>query len=404
MKRVRSHWPLYSLLIVGLIFRLYLWKRTGVYLYGDMLRYNAMAMHVVLSGYLGLGSGPSAFVTPLYPMFLAFLYKLSMLLHGGHLLAQTRLVHEAFLAQQVLSLVTLALTYYIGAALGNRYVGFAAGVLSLLYLPNSFIGMLLLTEALFMPALFATVAAFIRAEQKGGVIWYAVAGALLGITTLVRPTVLPLWVVFLFLMWWRWMSARRRGADLPFWKPALWMTAALVVVMLPWWVRNFIDFHKFIPLSTEAGNPLLAGAIPYFRVNVDKLIQASRTLHESQQTYAIHYILYGFTHHFLYYAGWYLFGKLPYLLWQPYLYDFLPAFVLFHQVCVIVGALAALVLIVKPSARGVAFTSLYLLVVQLGFLPLARYGYPVVALWLILIPAAAYYAWNWLAKERKTRQ
>lgn len=369
------------------------------------MRYDTMAQNVILHGYLGLGRGPSAFVTPLYPLFIAFLYKLSMLLHGGHLLAQTRLVHETFLAQQLLSLVTLALTYYIGTALANRYVGFAAGALSLLYLPNSFIGMLLLTEALFMPALFATVAAFVRAQLKGGgVMWYAASGALLGITTLVRPTVLPLWVVFLFLMWWQRMSARKRGEDLPFWRPAIWMTAALVVVMLPWWVRNFIDFHKFIPLSTEAGNPLLAGAIPYFRVNVNTLIQASRALHETQQTYAIHYILSGLSHHFLYYMGWYLFGKLPYLLWQPYLYDYLPAFVLFHQTCVLVGAVAALALIAKPLTRTVVFTSLYLLIVQLGFLPLTRYGYPVVALWLILIPVAVSYAWDRLAKERKTRQ
>ncbi len=359
-----------------------------------MLRYDTMARNVVLHGYLGLGPGPSAFVTPLYPLFIAFMYKLSMLLHGGHLLDQTRVIHETFLAQQMLSLVTLALAYYIGAALANRYVGFAAGVLSLLYLPNSFIGMLLLTEALFMPALFATIAAFVRAEKGGGVIWYIAAGALLGITTLVRPTVLPLWAVFLFLMWWRWMTARKRGENLPLWGPAIGMTAALVAVMLPWWVRNFIDFHQFIPLSTEAGNPLLAGAIPYFGVNVNTLIQASRALHETQQTFAIHYILHGFSHHFLYFAGWYLFGKLPYLLWQPYLYAFLPAFVLFHQACVIVGAVAALVLIVKPLARSVAVTSLYLLIVQLGFLPLARYGYPVVAVWLILIPVAVFYAWN----------
>ena len=36
-------------------------------------------------------------------------------------------------------------------------------------------------------------------------------------------------------------------------------TIALLLVMSPWWIRNYVLFNEFIPLSGGAGNPLLLG-------------------------------------------------------------------------------------------------------------------------------------------------
>jgi hypothetical protein len=44
--------------------------------------------------------------------------------------------------------------------------------------------------------------------------------------------------------------------------------------MMPWWVRNFITFHQFIPIAKgEAGNPFLGGTDPYMRgtINWEKI-------------------------------------------------------------------------------------------------------------------------------------
>ncbi len=394
---LRSRIPLFFVLAVALALRLYVWHRTTVYMYHDELLYDQMARHVVLDGYLGQGSAPDAFVTPLYPLFVALMYKLSMILHG-QLLPQTRLIHEVFLAQQVLSLLGIVAAYEVARLLANKWAGLAAAVLSLVYLPNGFVGVMLLTEALFIPLLLCTLWAYVYAQRAGRTWAYGLTGALLGLTTLTRPTVLPLFAVFVFCDWLLRSAApaggwRRFIPARAFWFDNAVQLACLIVVMAPWWIRNAIDFHRFIPLDTEAGNPLLAGVSPYGRVSITTLIAMSRALHESQQTFAIHYMLSGFTHHFFLYAGWFLFGKLGPLLWLPYVYQYIPAFVLFHRVLLFAGALAMFIALGSRRARGVSLSVLVMLAIQLVFLPIARYGYPVVVVWMILIPVVA--AWLW---------
>lgn len=382
MDRLRKYGPFVGLMIAGAFMRFLLWRRTGVYLYGDMLRYETMARHLAFHGYLGYGAVPDAFVTPAYPVFLAILYKLEFLIHGGHAIAETRAVHEIFFVQQGISLVTIALAYWLGLRLAGPIAAFGAGLLTLLYLPNGFVGLMLLTEAIFIPLLLATLLAFVYAQQTGKMWIYAATGALLGLTTLARPTVLPLILLFAVFAALKGTDRKQRI------NRAGILAAGLVVVMMPWWIRNYIDFHKLILLSTEAGNPLLAGANPYFQVNVNTLIGRSRALHESQAQYAIQYMIHGFTHHFFLFAGWYLFGKIPLLLWKPWTYQYLAWFVWAHRTLVILGAAAMVWTLKNPYTRIVSIVSLYLLVVQFGFFPITRYGYPVITVWLILVPVA----------------
>lgn len=406
MKRLRPHALFLVLLVVALVLRLYQWKHTGVDLYGDMMRYDAMAWHLVLDGYLGYAGGPDAYVTPGYPLFIAFLYKLSIWLHGGRMMSPTRMVHEVYLVQQMLSLVTLAGIYTLGTLLRNRAVGLWAAVLTLLYLPNGFVGMMLLTEALFIPLLIGTLTSFVYAQKTRSGWAYGMTGLLLGLTTLVRPTVLPLLVIFIALDVWQRFTDDRwrfRWRDQDLLRKSLWMIVPLVVVMIPWWIRNAIDFHQLILLSTESGNPFLAGADPYFLVNIDQLIQNSRLLHESQQAYGLHYLLQGLLHHFSLFAGWYLFGKLPYLFWTPWLYAYVKLLVLYQRVLVVLGAIAMLATLGNSHVRVLAWTSLFILIVQLAFMPTERYGYPIIVLWTILIPIFADVLWTRMRPESGVR-
>ncbi len=398
MARLRSHIPFIVIALLAFLFRIYLWKKTGVAEYGDMLRYDAMAMHVVWHGYLGNGTVPDAFVTPGYPLFVAIIMKLVSILHTSGLSHQ-RLIHEVYLAQQVLSIITLLLIYMLGTVMVNKLTGVIAALLSLFYLPNSFVGLMLLTEALFIPLLIATILAFVFAQKTNRRRYYALSGFLLGLTTLVRPTVLPLLILFAVLSWW---PSRRMGVTgaVTWLKQFAWCIVLFIVTMMPWWVRNALDFHRFIPLSTEAGNPLLAGADPYFKVPIDTLIQMSRNLHESQQTFAIHYIEQGLTHHFFFFVGWFLFGKLGYLFWQPWLYGYMALFVLYHHVVVVLGFILMFAGLFWRQLRTISFTTLALLLLQLGFLPTARYGYPIIVLWLIILAAYVVQVWHIFVQRR----
>lgn len=404
VKWVREHVLFVVLLIIAAGMRLYLWKHTPVSLDGDMIRYNAMAQNIVQHGYLGAGAVPSAFITPGYPLFVAFFYRFVGLLHA-RALTHLETVHEVFFFQQLLSLVSLWLIYRIGCQLRGKWVGLIAALLSVLYIQMSFVGLMLLTEALFIPLFLATISMALAAMKSQKVSSYLWTGLLLSLTTLVRPTVLPFWLVILALDFWQRYNNRDRGAGTDwrrqFWPGAIWLTVGVIVPLIPWWIRNLIDFHHFILLDNDSGNPLLAGAIPYFRVNINTLIAASRALHESQDTYAIHYALAGFKAHFWLYAGWYLFGKLQYLIWSPWLYQYIPAFVLYHRVVVIIGAILMFAFLGRSQIRVIAWISLILILLQMAFLPTFRYGYPIILLWLILIPAALDVMWEGY-RRRKT--
>lgn len=384
-----------------------------------MIRYNAMAQNIVHHGYLGAGGGPSAFITPGYPLFLAFLYRFVGLFHGRALSLQET-VHEVYFFQQLLSLVSLWLVYRIGCQLRGKVAGLIAAVLTVFYIQIAFVGLMLLTEALFMPLFLGTISMGLLALERQKRWQYFLAGLLLGLTTLVRPTVLPFWLAFIVFDWWQRYQRRAVTAQAEakpevhaghaaavwkggFWQAALWLTVGVVLPLIPWWIRNVIDFHHFILLDNDSGNPLLAGAIPYFRVNVNTLIQASRALHETQDTYAIHYAVAGFKTHFWLYAGWYLFGKLQYLIWSPWLYQYIPAFVLYHRVVVIVGAVCMFAFLGRPQIRVLAWISFLLILLQMAFLPTFRYGYPIVSLWLILIPVVGDVLWERFVRTRRQR-
>jgi len=67
---------------------------------------------------------------------------------------------------------------------------------------------------------------------------------------------------------------------------------------------------------------------------------------------------------------------------------------LFHRILVIIGGLCMFGLLGASKVRVLAWTVLVMLLIQLVFLPTLRYGYPIVALWIILVPAAGDILWQ----------
>ncbi len=393
MRFLQNYGVLLLIMIGSLIYRLLLWHHTPVYLYGDMYRYDAIARHLLVNGYMGIGAIPDAYCTPGYPLFLAMIYKISMWFHGGQLLSIARVAHETYFVQQILSISSILLAYLFAKELFNRYAGLAAALIYALYLPNTYVGELLLTENLFVPLSLLALYLAQLALRKKNVILYLIAGIVLGIATLVRPFVLPLMVLFLIGILWQARTGRldsptpyRVGA-----KQAGALLGGTVLVLLPWWIRNLIDFHHFIPLSTEAGNPLLAGVSPYFHTPFPQLAAAAKALNESQQTYAIHMIEQGFLHHFWLYLGWFLIGKLYFLFWSPWLYNYIAWVDGFHRLIVFAGGIAVIAGVFVRQMRLLAVSILFLLAMQLVFLPLDRYGYPLVILMGVLLPAVVAY-------------
>ncbi len=135
----------------------------------------------------------------------------------------------------------------------NAKVGIISLVLMFFYLPNVYVTTLLLTETifavLFLLLFYLSMYAVMEKQMK----YYIWGGIVLGSMVLFRPTIL-LFPVVIFATWliqkYQWKEMLRF---------ALPVILIVCVMLTPWWVRNYILFDRFIPLTLASGNPMLQG-------------------------------------------------------------------------------------------------------------------------------------------------
>ncbi|KEO81352.1 glycosyltransferase family 39 protein [Tumebacillus flagellatus] len=338
---------------------------------GDAANYVAMVKRLVNTGaYSFWGGQPDAYVTPGYPLFLAFFFKVF-----GHS------AHDPLMwvygAQILLSTLTVLGLYLIGRRVCNALAGGLAALAYALYPTAIWASTLVLTETLYIFLFTAYAYVLLVAMDRESRWWTAAAGAVLALAVLVRPSVAPLAVMPLIY----WGLVRRIEKPIQL---TIWHLAAFGIVMLPWWIRNTVTLGHFVALATQTGNPLLAGTDPYFTEG-EKLFQNLQGV--DQQALAWQRIREGFTQHPATWAAWFTVGKLRELylnLWEvPHggHFDFWKPI---HAMSVFFGFASLLLYL-----RNVRIRPLILLVViptalQLVFLPLTRYGFVSVPLLMVL--------------------
>jgi 4-amino-4-deoxy-L-arabinose transferase-like glycosyltransferase len=220
------------------------------WLIGDEPGYNNTALELLHGqGYTWPGR------VPLYPLWLA-------LLHG---ITGTS-YHAVRYIQALLGALTVFLTY----RLGRQMFGHTAGLVAALCAACSYVlvhqSLHLLSEVLFTPmVLLATLALWEAWRAPAGRRWM-LAGFWIGISALVRPTLLFFPLFLLGPLWLNqgWRRALRAGGLLA-------LTTLLVV--LPWLVRNRIKYEAWFPLATSNAF-FWQGSPEYYRL-----------LHEQGYTY-----------------------------------------------------------------------------------------------------------------------
>ncbi len=189
---------------------------------------------------------PTAFWSPAYPFALAGVFKVF-----GVSITSAKVLNA------VLGGLTIPFVYGLGSQIFDRRVGLgAAGVFAVF--PNAIAWTpLLFPEQLFVLLFVAALWVLIAfpTTEEGRWTPVAVFGALVALATLTRgqgAVLIPIAVVF-------WLG--RSG-----WRPALRSTAisllAAAVVIVPWTVRNAVELHAFIPISTNSAAALRAGHAP----------------------------------------------------------------------------------------------------------------------------------------------
>jgi hypothetical protein len=195
-------------------------------------------------------TGPTAWLAPVYPYLLAGIFKL----FGIYTL-------PSFFAALSLNILFSAATcvpiFYASVRIAGLGVASAAAWLWALFpnaiiIPFEWIWDTSLSALLVAVLLWATLE---LAESRRMLSW-SLYGLLWGLTLLTNPAVALLLPVFL-----TWAACRARGytpASNSLLRPLLAAGIALLCCV-PWTVRNYVQFHKFIPLRSNFAFELYIG-------------------------------------------------------------------------------------------------------------------------------------------------
>ena len=227
----------------------------------DQLEYTKTAVQILENGvYAYRDTSSNTLVTPGFPMLLVAVF--AAVGYDPDLPGTMPELMAVRVLNCFVSLGAIWFIYRIGALLFHRIAGLLAASFAAVHPSYVWACSLILTEIPFLTCFTALLYLQVRIIQENRLRHHVLAGLLLALTVLIRPNVLPIGMVPSVFLWFR----RRK----PYWREIGCAAVAFALVMMPWWVRNALTFHQFIPIADgEAGNPFLGGTDPYFRGTID---------------------------------------------------------------------------------------------------------------------------------------
>lgn len=202
-----------------------------------------------LSSPFGGHTGPTAFIAPVYPVFVAAVFKV----FGSYSLASAVAI---IIIQIGLNLLTIWLIMCIANRLFNQSAATVAGLIWACSLPLIWMPTILWETSLSSFLLAGLVAGILRLREQSQVTrsQWLIFGAYCGFSALVNPALL---LSVIAIAAWLVYQLRKTAT----YKPLLALLAALLVFS-PWPIRNAIAFHAFVPLRTTVGFELWMGNRP----------------------------------------------------------------------------------------------------------------------------------------------
>lgn len=227
----RKFWFLYFLMLVlELVVAGVVLSKFGFDFYqggdspGYMLTAQNLVEHETMSFDGGAPYHPTNFRMPVYPLFLALIY---LIFHS---------FVPAIFFGALISAFAAPLVYLIAKEVFNERTAFVAGILTAIEPMGLFLGVSILTEGVFTPVLLLSVYFFIRYLKAGNTAYLYGSGALLALTTLVRPIMFYFWPLAIPFIIYKSKSSGWHSAL----KNAAVFIAIFFVVLSPWLIRNKI--------------------------------------------------------------------------------------------------------------------------------------------------------------------
>jgi 4-amino-4-deoxy-L-arabinose transferase-like glycosyltransferase len=195
-----------------------------------------------------LATGPTVWFTPIYPYFVAGIFKVwGIFTPMSHIIIQT--LNCAFASLTVIPIQGIAKrTFGEGVATGAAWTWvFLPSAVSF---PIQWVWDTALIALVFSLIFWATLA---MREKRGALAW-AGYGALWAVGVLINPSILSLFPFFL-----GWLAWEARRAAFPWIKPAAATLLVFALCMVPWTVRNYHVFGKLTVLRSNFGLELWLG-------------------------------------------------------------------------------------------------------------------------------------------------
>ncbi|OGG00332.1 MAG: hypothetical protein A3F83_08125 [Candidatus Glassbacteria bacterium RIFCSPLOWO2_12_FULL_58_11] len=214
----------------------------------DQLLYHSLASSLAAGKGLRSNGVITAMVPPVYPIFLAGIYKFS----GNSRIA-------VYFCQAALGALTVVLIFLLGRLTFTSGVGWISAVVAAVYLPFITTGIQYLSETLFTPLFLAATYCSILAvrEKKTGI--SLLTGGLLALAALTRSMIFYFPPVILGLLAWDYLKRR----DIRPIKCGFVILVAFGAVYSPWVVRNYLEFHAPVFTSTNTGMVAYTSLFPY---------------------------------------------------------------------------------------------------------------------------------------------
>lgn len=157
--------------------------------------------------------------------------------------------------QVALSAMTCYFIYLIAKKIYNEQIGLFSSLLVALH-PGLIIYSTKIHELTLVIFLIVTIFWFILSLGRAKIYNNILIGALIGIGTLTRPTIIFLFPVYFVYLW----QSNVRGKSIL--KTLLTVSLCTILVMLPWTIRNYKIHKRWIFITTSSAQQLWMGNNP----------------------------------------------------------------------------------------------------------------------------------------------
>jgi len=251
LKRLNKH-PCLTIFLLALTLRLAALAADSSYLQKPLQKdasvYDELALSVLAGKGLVFEGKTTAIAPPLYPLFLAGIYKMS----GSSRLA-------VLLVQALLGSLVAVFLFSTGKILFSSSAGWFAAVFAAFYWPFIIIGMTLKSESFFIFLEVAGIYYSILSVKSKRPFLASIAGLFMGLAALTRPIIIYFPVLVIIKLAWDYYH--QKDNRLIFAGGSFLIIFSLTYA--PWVIRNYLVFNELIASTTNSGMVLYTGNFPY---------------------------------------------------------------------------------------------------------------------------------------------